>query len=510
MKHSTACMGSIFATAVTALAGSTLASSGSAPVIYLDNGITVHAKVNQTASPEVAQYLGIPFAQPPIGSLRWEPPQPYKASGREVINSTKLPPSCWQYVSVQPGVLQTDAPQFMIGSSGMSEDCLTASVWTPTSASSKNASLPVLIWFYGGGFATGGEDVPYQVPDKWVQRTKDHIVVTFNYRINIFGFPDAAGLDEVNLGLMDQRLAVEWIRDNIAKFGGNPDNMVIWGQSAGAVAVDYYNFAYPEEPIVKGLIMDSGTVHLNQLLSPDNPGSNFSFVASNLGCGNQTSPQAEIACMRNVPAWKIEKFVAEYEDSGDSPSITFAPMIDDKLVYEDYTEKASNGELSRLPALIGFNDAEGLFLAPYSPDGPNMTVATTLAYEYFFCPTTKTTYERLSAGRTTHRYFYNGNFTNISPRPWLGAYHGSELPLLFGTHADFRGNSTPFEYELSHTLQDAWVAFARDPENGLDRLGWPAYEEKGGQVRKFSVDGVLVQMGDVSDIEAECQTRGLL
>lgn len=92
----------------------------------------------------------------------------------------------------------------------------------------------------------------------------------------------------------------------------------------------------------------------------------------------------------------------------------------------------------------------------------------------------------------------------------MGAYHESELPLLFGTHADFRGNSTPFEYEVSHTMQDTWVAFARDPENGLDRLGWPAYAAKDGQVRKFAVDGVLAQMGNVSSVEAECQARGLL
>ncbi|KAK8214673.1 carboxylesterase [Phyllosticta capitalensis] len=511
MDRSLARMGTAFFATVTALAGFAVASTtGSVPTVRLDNGITVHGKVNQTASPDVAQYLGIPFAQPPLGSLRWEPPQAYRASGNEVINSTQLPPSCWQYVSVHPGILRTDAPQFMIGDAGMSEDCLTVSVWTPKTASETNASLPVLIWFYGGGFATGGVDVPYQIPDKWVQRNKDHIIVSFNYRLNIFGFPDAAGLDEVNLGLMDQRLAVEWTRDNIAKFGGNPDNMVIWGQSAGAVAVDYYNFAWPEEPIVKGLIMDSGTAHLDQLLSPDTPGLNFTFVASNLGCGNQTSPQAELACMRDVPAWKIEKFVAEYEDSGDSPSITFAPMVDGKLVFENYTERALNGEMSQLPAIIGFNDAEGLFLATYSPDGPNMTTAATLGYEYFLCPATKMTYERLAVGRTTHRYFYAGNFTNISPRPWMGAYHESELPLLFGTHADFRGNSTPFEYEVSHTMQDTWVAFARDPENGLDRLGWPAYAAKDGQVRKFAVDGVLAQMGNVSAVEAECQARGLL
>lgn len=170
-----------------------------------------------------------------------------------------------------------------------------------------------------------------------------------SYRLNIFGFPTAAALEDQNFGLMDQRFAVEWIQENIAKFGGDAERMVIWGQSAGSTAVDMYNFAYAEEPIVKGLIMDSGTAHLDILINRETTDfSSFSLVAAHFGCGNQTTPEAELQCMRKVPAAELEKFVATYEDSGASPSINFIPVVDDKLVFNNYTEKAAGGEMSDL------------------------------------------------------------------------------------------------------------------------------------------------------------------
>lgn len=120
--------------------------------------------------------------------------------------------------------------------------------------------------------------------------------------------------------------------------------------------------------------------------------------------------------------------------------------------------------------------------------------------------------ERLGANRTTHRWFYSGNFTNISPRWWMGAYHESELPLLFGTHMDFRGNSTQFEYELSYVMQDAYVAFVTDPQNGLDALNWPAYQGLGGDVMQWGdiSNLTLSHLTTVTSIEDGCKTRGLL
>lgn len=162
------------------------------------------------------------------------------------------------------------------------------------------------------------------------------------------------------------------------------------------------------------------------------------------------------------------------------------------------------------PAIIGFDANEGIFLAPYVATGSNQTIADEISYSYFWCPATKTTYERLAANRTTHRFFYAGNFTNISPKPWMGAYHGSELPLLFGTH-NLNGNSTAFEDAVSQTMQDAYVAFASDPENGLTEANveWPAYEGMGGQVRAYAEDGVVTQMRPLTDIEDKCAVLGL-
>lgn len=170
-----------------------------------------------------------------------------------------------------------------------------------------------------------------------------------SYRLNIFGFPTAAGLAEQNLGLMDQRFAVKWIAANIARFGGDPARMVIWGQSAGSTAVDMYHFAYPDNPLVQGLIMDSGTAHLDILISRgEGDFSSFSRVAAGVGCANQTTAAAELACMRGVPAEKIEAFVADYEDGANDPSINFIPLVDGKLVFDNYTERAAAGNMSSL------------------------------------------------------------------------------------------------------------------------------------------------------------------
>lgn len=157
----------------------------SSPSVQLDNGLHVEGRISPNAS-NVAEFLGIPFAQPPLGDLRWAPPQAYQPNASATfINATTMPPSCLQYISVHPAIERTDDPEFMIGSAGMSEDCLTISVWTPATAAEEagqsggNHSLPVLIWFYGGGFATGGIDVPYQIPTNWVERSQSHIVVVF-------------------------------------------------------------------------------------------------------------------------------------------------------------------------------------------------------------------------------------------------------------------------------------------------------------------------------------------
>ncbi|KAK2598765.1 hypothetical protein N8I77_012153 [Diaporthe amygdali] len=439
--------------------------------------------------PSVRQFLGIPYAQPPIGDLRFAAPQPAGQFG--TINTTSLPLSC--PVSNASGTIYSKYVlefnlQGLNYTAPTSEDCLKLSVWAPTETP-QDGGLPVLIFIYGGGFGTGGIDVPYQIPAQWVQRTQDHIVVTFNYRVNIFGFPGSAALpaDGFNLGLLDQRMAVEWVAANIAAFGGDPDRMILWGQSAGAASAAVYGYSYPDDPLVRGLIQDSGTEALVGSLHPEQVASNFSFVAAKLGCEGLV-PAEELACMRQVPADDIENFLLAYSVAGKTPSLSFSPVVDEKLVFSNWSERALTGSIAKIPAILGTNKDEGAF-TPYDPTDPaQVAVFNQTLQGVFLCPAVMSTKIRAAAGLETYRYRYSGNFSNISPTTWLGAYHSSELPLLMGTHPNFRGNSTPEEYALSTFMQDAWVAFARDDGAALEALGWPRYDNS-------TAGGLIMQLG---------------
>jgi carboxylesterase type B len=195
-------------------------------------------------------------------------------------------------------------------------------------------------------------DVPAQIPTQWVQRTQDHIVMSFNYRVNIFGHPNAPGLEDQNVGLLDQRHAVEWARDNIASFGGDPQRIIIWGQSAGSISVDYYSFVYPENPIAAGMSLDSGTA-FSDITSSDTVQTNFTFVAENVGCsGFDSDSSGLLKCMRGVDALKINDFIARYSESAQQPGIGFVPVIDNKTVFSNYTERMLQGKQANIVSTL--------------------------------------------------------------------------------------------------------------------------------------------------------------
>lgn len=328
----------------------------SPPVISTSSG-RIHGKIDP-ALPNVHQYLGIPYAVPPVGERRWTAPELLDQPDVDV-QATQFRPSCMQFLTKLGNTLYTrDVLEFNVEglntTGAVSEDCLTLSVWTPANASANaTTGYPVVIFIHGGAFAVGGQNVPYQIPAQWVDRDPHHLVVSFNYRLNIFGFPTAAGLrqqQQQNLGLLDQRAVVEWCRANVAAFGGDPARMVLWGNSAGAISADYYNFAHAADPLVTGFILDSGTA-LSPTPTGDTAFSNFSFVAAHVGCGglgpagpdDVEAAAAELRCMRGVPAQTIEDFVQEYRDSLAEPTILFHPSYDEVLVFSNYTARAEAG-----------------------------------------------------------------------------------------------------------------------------------------------------------------------
>lgn len=207
------------------------------------------------------------------------------------------------------------------------EDCLNINVWSKPQAGN-GAKKPVLVWIYGGGFNSGGTNSSAYSGQFWAD-TEDVVFVNFNYRLNIFGFSGAPNLEQ-NVGLLDQRMAIEWVRDNIAGFGGDPSRIIIFGQSAGGASVDFYNYAWTDDPIIAGSIEMSGTAASFGNLRPGSAAKSWFEVTEKAGCGNAESDVDEVLnCMRSPNVTMMD--ILEYESAGSGLAAVlgnFGPTVD--------------------------------------------------------------------------------------------------------------------------------------------------------------------------------------
>ncbi|KAL4916783.1 carboxylesterase [Aspergillus aurantiobrunneus] len=437
-----------------------------------------------TTAPNVRQWLGVPFAEPPVDGLRFLAPLRKPNAG--ALRTTAYQPACLQQTSEAPTLYTEYLPEFLING-GQSEDCLYLNVYSPLNPTEEQ--LPVLIYIHGGGYTSGGSNSLYKIPDKWVQSTQAHIVVTITYRLNVFGQPNARA-QYVNVGLLDQRMAVEWCRDNIAMFNGDPSRMVLWGQSAGAGSVGLYSYAYPFDPLVSGLIADSGgATILSTTFDPIH--SNFTYLAGLVGCGDLDADD-ELRCMQKANATALIQRVSN------NPSIEFNPIPDNITRFANVTDRARAGLLADLPMIMGSNANEGASFGTFNASGQSAENYK-IGLAAITCPVAGEVKNRVNNNFTTYRYLYSGNFSNISPFAWVGAAHSAELPVLFNTHWEYRRNSTQYEYEVGFAMQDLWLSFARnssiDPTNRYG-FSWPKYQLNHKTMAVFAANGTANQLGD--------------
>jgi acetylcholinesterase len=484
--------------------------------------------------PNTRQFRAIPFAKPPVASLRWLPPQKLSPS-HEHHAATRFPPSCPQFVTSVISLFDLPLTKGNLiyngnqnDTSGLvgeatSEDCLYVAVWTPT-APPPPGGFPVLFFITGGGWIIGGIDIPWQMPTSWVERSQSHIVVTINYRVNIFGFPGARGLpdDQQNLGLLDQRAALEWVRDNIAVFGGNPNRVTQWGRSAGSTATDIHAYAFHDDPIAQGYYLQSGTIFSAAALHPAPTYSNFSFVARHMGCAAACTDDAdddgaaELDCMRQVPFAMIENFIGQYGDRGETPALDFKPMVDERILFSDYKERSEAGKIARVPIIISNVANEFSSLMPWPVDnltaGPYQPTVTAYDVAGFVCPTFNSTVYRNRMGPDdvpVFRFQHAGTFPNLNKYKWLGAYHASDIPISFGTYhlLDHVAPTTQFEIDVSHSMQDHMLAFVKDPYHGPQKMGWQPMvtsDPHGGDLLRFGADGKVVQHINGVEVDGVC------
>ena len=292
-------------TLVTGVASAT-SSSGGAPIVRIEGGL-----VRGVAVPGGGDaFLGLPYAAPPVGNLRWRPPQA-PAGWRGVRDATQFAPSCPQ------------APSLFAPPPPFSEDCLYLNVYTRALRDSHRSNRPVLVWIHGGGFTEdGGRNY-----DGSKLAADGAVVVTINYRLGALGFlahPALAsrpGGPAGNYGLMDQQAALRWVRHNIGEFGGNPDDVTIAGQSAGGVSVLAQLVSRGSRGLFERAIVESGAFALTQqpLAQAEAFGETF---AKKVGCANQTAD-----CLRHVP-------VADLININNFPSAAIPGVIDGKVLTE--------------------------------------------------------------------------------------------------------------------------------------------------------------------------------
>ncbi|KAG6830440.1 hypothetical protein H0H92_000743 [Tricholoma furcatifolium] len=459
----------------------------------LPNGLVVSTAQGSVlgtfVSSGVRQFLGIPYAT----ANRWEAPT-LPPSRKTQFSATEYSTTCPQ--NLNPGSVEFLVLAGLTNSQiyiPESEDCLTVNIWTPSTTRKQNAA--VLLWVYGGAFQFGSSNIPTYNGQSIVENNDDIIVVTFNYRLNIFGFPSAPQLvantsQPQNFGLLDLNAAVQWVHDNIAAFGGDPNRIVLFGQSAGGAAIDAYTFAYPQDTRVHGNIRGSASLSmssestvllaelsvslagvLNSTVAPNTPGS-WNTVANLVGCGN-VSDATQLSCMKQVPSKQLEDAVI-------STNLDFGPIADGITIFADWATRAAAGNFLRVPLLGGTvqNEADVFVVdAELLAAGvaiPNLTeLLADLETQGTTCSAGTTALGRVNANVPTWRYQYQAVFRDISTRPDLRAYHASELPVLFGTMP----NPTSTEKALSRFMQQAWVAFATNPTQGLVNFGWPKYAE---------------------------------
>ena len=290
--------------------------------------------------------------------------------------------------------------------------------------------------------------------------------------MSIFGFPGDP-LSHANPGLLDQRLAIEWVRDNIALFGGDPSRITIFGQSAGGVSVDDYSYAWPSDPIVHGLIAQSGTTTGIGNRTQEQANEFWFAAAKAAGCGNSGLSAKHVHdCMLRVP---VEAILGGLSATVNSPvTMPYGPTIDNAIVFANYTGRKA----AALPLLIGSTDFEYGLFELFTDQNVTLDEWKQQGQSMFGCPAARRAAASVRDGNPTWRYRYMAAFANteLSTNPPSGAYHEAEVPLVFDTVDQSYGKSKPREKALGSYLRGAWATFAKDPAKGLRKYGWPEYQ----------------------------------
>jgi para-nitrobenzyl esterase len=500
--------------------------------------VTDKGTVQGSTSGGVRSFLGIPYAASPEGANRWKVPQPV-AAWTGTKDATALGPVCPQPVAwpaanawrgsdggTDDGGSETPIVTYNEASS---EDCLSINVWTPDPA--PTAPLPVMVYIHGGAWFFGsstkdfGSDsaAPIFTGQELVPKG-NVVVVTFNYRLGQLGFlahnalsAESASGSSGNYGLLDQRAALQWVQTNIAAFGGDKNNVTIFGESAGGWSVCLHLVSPGSSGLFHRAIVESGicVAPLSTLSAAEARGDAFAKL---MGC---TDPANVLSCLRGLtaeaiatPSFPIQPGGLFFQDS--STALFPAPILDGQVMTGQPSALLADKQMASVPVLVGANTSEGLLFnlpgyfldIPVQSDAeyraalarlfdgasssvamqypsshfasPNDALSQVAADAVFVCEARKTAQLLATAGDTAYLYSFNGNLSGTPLTQLAGkAFHSAELPYVFGA-GDELGSCPDSNQALADAIQRYWTRFAKngDPNGGPDPK-WPPYTQAG-------------------------------
>jgi len=476
-----------------ALAGAVIATanaqSAASPVV-----VTTSGKVAGIRAGSLAAFKGLPYAAPPVGALRWREPKPV-AAWKGVRKADAFGPACMQ----APGAAELAGA----GAPGpLSEDCLTLNIWTPGPQAS--ARRPVMVWIHGGALVFGsGRQQAY---DGGALAARGVVVVTLNYRMGALGFFDHPALagqagGVVNYGLLDQVAALQWVRDNIAGFGGDPGNVTVFGESAGAQSV----LALFASPKARGLFHRG--IAQSPYGIPSHTREKARTVSINVASAvGLDGARATAAQLRAVPA---RRFGATFKGE----DLTLAPgfVAGDAVLPQTILQAFQQGRQAKLPLIVGNNSDEATVATAFGLD-PAQIVQRLGAGKILLKPLYPGVTDNAQLGREvvrdlvftafarriaylhsqsapTWRYYFSHVQTGLRPPP-PGVGHGGEIVYVMGTGESC--NCMPARFSdadraLSGMVGDYWTSFARTGvPSAKGAAAWPRDGARRPQVMEFS------------------------
>ena len=471
-------------------------------VVRTNKGLLRGMTMTAVTGRQVDAWLGVPFAKPPTGPLRFKHPQPMHR-WHDVRDAKQLPNSCWQTIDEYFG--DFEGSSMWNANTPMDEDCLYLNVVVPRPRPVRPAA--VMVWIFGGGFYSGTSTLDVYDP-KILASQEGVVVVSFQYRVASLGYlymdtPAAPG----NAGMFDQLMALQWVQDNIAAFGGNPHNVTLFGESAGAASIGMHLVSPLSRSLFSQAIMQSGSAtNPWAVLDKREAALHGLRLAEAVKCP-KSNPNAALECLRRTDPKtlvKSEGFMTGYCE------FAFVPVVDGAFLVETPRVSLASGNFKKVNLLMGSNKDEGYFYLTYfltdhfglrnNPPvthemfldavqqlHPRFTLPARSAIAFEYTPWTNTEssahnrdaidemagdhqftcgvievadiYARANNG--VYMYYFTQR-SSVSPwPPYMGVLHGDEILFVFGVPLNPAKHYTPEEAQLSSKMMRYWANFAK-------------------------------------------------